>query len=260
MSLRDLLLCDDATVVDCRRYGGVLVVGEEGENILSVTVPERAVIPLVDYGRGDDARATREVEDRIDALLWACITDKSIPRVPRDRVLEALQVQLGAMPLRKLYTYEDGPAHTLVVGLGLPTLRGPRKWDPSGQIDRDIVLGLPDPEWLGRNAGRSGCDGLLVYLRAVAAVTVEPAGVEFRMGSEDAAAVAWLETFLARRKITWEKLSTAEQFLMTREIPCSIRCWRVGGAVTVRPGEECPECGKTQPVQTLWEKLDHDLC
>lgn len=65
----------------------------------------------------------------------------------------------------------------------------------------------------------------------------------------------WLMVFLEKNAIDWTSLSQAQKFLLMREIPCPIRCWRVGGPVDVQPGEVCPECGSTVPKQTFWEKL-----
>jgi hypothetical protein len=33
-----------------------------------------------------------------------------------------------------------------------------------------------------------------------------------------------------------------------RSLPCSVRCWHVGGPVDVAPGEPCPECGTVEPT------------
>jgi hypothetical protein len=46
---------------------------------------------------------------------------------------------------------------------------------------------------------------------------------------------AWLDAFLDERKIDREKLTKGDWFLLTREIPCTIRCWRIGVPVEV-PG------------------------
>lgn len=72
---------------------------------------------------------------------------------------------------------------------------------------------------------------------------------------DDLEAREWLGAWLERRGFDWEKLTPAERFLLTREIPCFIRCWRVGVAVDVKPGERCSECGKLCPKPTFWEKL-----
>jgi hypothetical protein len=73
--------------------------------------------------------------------------------------------------------------------------------------------------------------------------------------ADDLKAREWLGSFLERHGIEWDSLTKAQQFLMTREIPCSIRCWRVGGPVNVKAGEPCSECGKIEPKPTFWEHL-----
>ena len=75
------------------------------------------------------------------------------------------------------------------------------------------------------------------------------------MSESDLPAREWLRGFLDHHGIKWDTLTKAQQFLMTREIPCTIRCWRVGGPVDVRPGEECSECGKPVPLKTSWELI-----
>jgi len=75
------------------------------------------------------------------------------------------------------------------------------------------------------------------------------------MPDEDLAAREWLAKWLDRHGLVWDTLTKAQQFLLMSEIPCSIRCWRVGGSVDVKPGEVCDECGKTQPKLTFWEQL-----
>jgi len=71
----------------------------------------------------------------------------------------------------------------------------------------------------------------------------------------DDAAGEWVAEFCKRQGLDWEQLSKGERFLITREVPCNIRCWRIGGAVTVAPGEKCPECGKERPVRTRYERM-----
>jgi hypothetical protein len=68
----------------------------------------------------------------------------------------------------------------------------------------------------------------------------------------------WLDGYLEANGIDWDKLTKGEQFKITMLVPCSIRCFRVGGAVDVKPGEECPECGKERPLLTVWERLLED--
>jgi hypothetical protein len=68
----------------------------------------------------------------------------------------------------------------------------------------------------------------------------------------------WLDAFIEKRGIDKDNLSKAEWFLLAMEIPCTIRCWRIGEPVDVKPGEKCPECGKTRPIPTAWERLLED--
>jgi hypothetical protein len=51
---------------------------------------------------------------------------------------------------------------------------------------------------------------------------------------------------LLRELVALDALSP-RRLIITREIPCSIRCWRAGVAVSVKPGEKCPECGSVEP-------------
>jgi hypothetical protein len=57
---------------------------------------------------------------------------------------------------------------------------------------------------------------------------------------------AWLDAFLDERKIDREKLTKGDWFLLTREIPCTIRCWRIGVPV---------DCGKLNPIPDVFERL-----
>lgn len=75
------------------------------------------------------------------------------------------------------------------------------------------------------------------------------------MPQDDLAAREWLAKWLERQGIQWDNLTAAQQFLAAREIPCSIRCWRVGGPVDVKPGDVCPECGQEVPKPTCWEMI-----
>ena len=52
-------------------------------------------------------------------------------------------------------------------------------------------------------------------------------------------AETWLQAQLVKYGIDWDKLTPAQRLQWTRQIPCSIRCWRigdVGDAVGVRTG------------------------
>lgn len=65
----------------------------------------------------------------------------------------------------------------------------------------------------------------------------------------------WIANYLEANALDWDKLTKGEQFQITRLVPCNVRCFRVGGAVDVKPGEECPECGNPRPLLTSWEIL-----
>jgi hypothetical protein len=73
------------------------------------------------------------------------------------------------------------------------------------------------------------------------------------MPDDHTAARAWLAEFIERNGIKYEELSQSQKFLLMREIPCSIRCWRVGVSIPTRPGQPCDECGKVEPLKTSWE-------
>lgn len=54
----------------------------------------------------------------------------------------------------------------------------------------------------------------------------------------------WLTEYCVKRNIDWSKLTKAELFQLSMVVPCTIRCFRVGAAITeLRLGEKCPECG-----------------
>jgi len=66
-------------------------------------------------------------------------------------------------------------------------------------------------------------------------------------------------SFCEQQKINWHSLTKGEQFLITRMVPCPIRCWHVGGPVDVEPGGRCPECGKVYVAPpTALERLVAD--
>jgi len=75
------------------------------------------------------------------------------------------------------------------------------------------------------------------------------------MRDDDLAAREWLGRWLDQHHIVWDALTAAQQFLLTRQIPCSVRCWRIGGPVDVKPGDPCSECGKIEPKPTFWDRL-----
>jgi len=68
----------------------------------------------------------------------------------------------------------------------------------------------------------------------------------------------WLAGYLEANNFDWDKLTKGEQFKVTMLVPCSIRCFRVGGPVDVKPGQACPECGHERPLLTVWERLLED--
>lgn len=65
----------------------------------------------------------------------------------------------------------------------------------------------------------------------------------------------WIVDYLKARDLEWEGLTPAERFRITMQVPCQIRCFRVGVAIDVQPGEKCPECGKERPVLTRYERM-----
>jgi len=72
------------------------------------------------------------------------------------------------------------------------------------------------------------------------------------------AAAKWLDKYTLDNKIERDNLTPAQWFHLVMQVPCSIRCWRIGQPVTVKPGEVCPECGKLQPVPDVWDRLRDD--
>ena len=65
----------------------------------------------------------------------------------------------------------------------------------------------------------------------------------------------WLDAWLKKHGLDWETMTHAERFKATGQIPCAIRCWRVGVPTGAKPGERCDECGRMQDKPTFWEKL-----
>ena len=65
----------------------------------------------------------------------------------------------------------------------------------------------------------------------------------------------WVAKFCEAHGLDWEQLTKAERFKVTMQVPCTIRCWRVGGPVEVGPGERCPECGKERLPRSRYEVL-----
>lgn len=71
----------------------------------------------------------------------------------------------------------------------------------------------------------------------------------------DEAAEAWVNKFLARNGLKPEELTSGDWLAIAHKVPCTIRCWRIGSPVDVKPGNKCPECGKLHPVPTRYERL-----
>lgn len=62
----------------------------------------------------------------------------------------------------------------------------------------------------------------------------------------------WVRNYCRTEGIDWSALTPGQRFQVTRLIPCSIRCFRVGEPVEVGPGQTCPECGKPEPQVISW--------
>lgn len=71
-----------------------------------------------------------------------------------------------------------------------------------------------------------------------------------------------LEEWIAKRclelGVVWEKLTAVERSQILGGVPCSIRCWRVGVAIDVAPGEVCSECG-ARAKEPVVSRIDHIL-
>jgi len=70
----------------------------------------------------------------------------------------------------------------------------------------------------------------------------------------------WLAKYCVDNDIDPNKLSTAELFQLSMHVPCTVRCFRVGGSVDGEVGEKCPECGrvlKEDPYKpkSSWDRL-----
>ena len=72
------------------------------------------------------------------------------------------------------------------------------------------------------------------------------------------AAAEWLEAYAIENKIDLDSLSGGEWFIISTQVPCAIRCWRVGVSIEVEPNQECPECGKVNVVSP-WVSLGSKL-
>jgi len=128
------------------------------------------------------------------------------------------------------------------------------RWDYAAQDDMlqltvwtlpEALPGLTDldaPEWYKPSS---------VLGRMTEAVTA----TSVRRDAADKAAAVWLDTYIAAKEMDRDRLTKADWFLLTREVPCEIRCWRIGEAVEVSPGESCPECGKMRPAPSVWDRI-----
>jgi hypothetical protein len=65
----------------------------------------------------------------------------------------------------------------------------------------------------------------------------------------------WIEAYCARHQLDWDQLNISSRNSVMVLIPCSVRCYRVGVAIAVRPGEACPECGFKAPLPTSWDRI-----
>lgn len=72
---------------------------------------------------------------------------------------------------------------------------------------------------------------------------------------EKAAITAWIIAFCERNNIEWDKLSGVDKNRIAREMPCNVRCWRVGVPVETTPGKPCAECGHPAPLPTVWDHI-----
>ena len=68
------------------------------------------------------------------------------------------------------------------------------------------------------------------------------------------AARAWLEERLKENTLQLEDLSAGQRLQLVMQVPCSIRCWRVGVSIEIGSDGLCPECGKDHQF-TFWDRL-----
>jgi len=54
----------------------------------------------------------------------------------------------------------------------------------------------------------------------------------------------WIAAYCKAKKFDWQKMTVGQQLQVTKRVPCTIRCFRVGQPIDVPVGEACPECGK----------------
>ena len=60
-----------------------------------------------------------------------------------------------------------------------------------------------------------------------------------------------------KKKVDLDTLTGGQWFVVAMQVPCSIRCWRVGVSIPVGLNETCPECGKVN-AYTVWDRLNSD--
>lgn len=108
---------------------------------------------------------------------------------------------------------------------------------------------MPDPDGLDRTASWYAPKPLIGRL-----IESYAKGQKDR-DSADERAAAWLDAYIEDEGIDRDTLTKADWFLLTRMVPCHIRCYRVGISVAVEPGQPCPECGKMRPELTAWDRL-----
>jgi hypothetical protein len=121
----------------------VLVIGEEGENILAVTKPRRVIVPFV-YYEGFKENIDGAVAERVLALLDCSLIDREIPKVPGDQAAKKLCGEMDALGLvwstvlvhseTEFHVPEDLPFVTVVRSMGVPQNR---------------LFALPQPKLLG---------------------------------------------------------------------------------------------------------------
>lgn len=70
-------------------------------------------------------------------------------------------------------------------------------------------------------------------------------------------AARWIEQWARENSVDLDALSGGQWFVVAMQVPCSIRCWRVGVSIPVGLNEKCPECGKVN-AYTAWDRLRND--
>lgn len=58
-----------------------------------------------------------------------------------------------------------------------------------------------------------------------------------------------------KHNLDLDKLTLGEKFRLSMMVPCVLRCWQAGVAISLQPGERCDECGKLYDPETFWKKL-----